>query len=533
MWPCRRRWLTGYIAAMLSPEQRRSLRDWLLQAFDAATLERDLVWMLPGGEMATNYLSPAQSTAPAAWTAELIQYWELQNLIAAPLFDQLRRLRPLREAEIDVLQQKLLGGPGPEPAHSLPVGPLGPRLAAAFRPLPPPPPPKNPFRYGPPADGGYFVGRDEKLSLIADKVVQGTPVALVGDPRIGKTSLLRALERYAAHPRLIEYFCSDLVHILPSFVSLDTESTAAGFWKRAFAPLERQEAPALQKQLLRAERTGYPTIELETLARKLEEEGLRILLLIDEWDHLTRAPALGNSAFLGAFRNLISNHNYAFSVVTTSRLSLEELGAYANPLCAGSPPFNTMNEERLEPFLEEEREQLLDRGGFSPVERRLLHRIAGHHPALLAAAAAELHPRRQPLPAARKGVDVATQSLSALWPRWSTQQKIAFLWAGFSGGAAPDPRPTPLATAVAGLVERGYLKPDVAGVSLANLSFEVWFRRKVVEADSGDFAGWLAALDLHDLRDPRVKDLVEAFYRHKLPHPDPGLYLDAQLQELR
>jgi len=239
---------------------------------------------------------------------------------------------------------------------------------------------------------------------------------------------------------------------------------------------------------------------------------------------------LGSASFLGAFRNLISNHNHAISVVTASRLSLEELGAYANPLCAGSPPFNTMNEERLEPFLEEEREFLLARGGFSPPEQRLLHRIAGHHPALLGAAAAELHPRRHPLAAARKGLDVAAQSLSALWPRWTVQQKTAFVWAGFTAGEAPDPSGTALASAVGGLVERGYLQRHKGGVALANLSFDIWFRRKVVEADSGDFVGWLAALELGGLSDPRLRGQLERFYQQKLPHPDLAPYLETQLR---
>ncbi len=187
----------GYIAGMLTPEHRRMLRDWLLDSFGSARrLETELLLLLPDGQRALQFLPPTDTTGAAPWILDLIQYLELQGQIAPPLFDQLRALRSVRVSEIDQLQQLLLGSASPTPLPSASgaspsgalIGPLGPRLAAGFRPLPPPPPPKNPFRYGPPADGAYFVGRNEKLSLIAEKVVQGTPVALVGDPRIGKTT---------------------------------------------------------------------------------------------------------------------------------------------------------------------------------------------------------------------------------------------------------------------------------------------------------------------------------------------------------
>src|SRR5512139_1859208 len=80
---------------------------------------------------------------------------------------------------------------------------------------------RNPFRFGPPvASPDGFFGRREIIDALLGSVAQGTPCSIVGERRIGKTSLLN----YLTHP----YNRSEIEEVLGSkvlMVFLDLQGT--------------------------------------------------------------------------------------------------------------------------------------------------------------------------------------------------------------------------------------------------------------------------------------------------------------------
>lgn len=59
----------------------------------------------------------------------------------------------------------------------------------------------NPFHYGSPAEGEYFVGRDEEIDTLVSRIRAGVSVVIISPRRYGKTSLHRAAQALLAHDR--------------------------------------------------------------------------------------------------------------------------------------------------------------------------------------------------------------------------------------------------------------------------------------------------------------------------------------------
>lgn len=59
----------------------------------------------------------------------------------------------------------------------------------------------NPFHYGSPAEGEYFVGRCEEIDTLVGRIRAGVSVVIISPRRYGKTSLHRAAQDRLAHER--------------------------------------------------------------------------------------------------------------------------------------------------------------------------------------------------------------------------------------------------------------------------------------------------------------------------------------------
>ncbi len=95
----------------------------------------------------------------------------------------------------------------------------------------------NPFRYGKPVPPSHFVGRQDAVRTVFNRIRVGDSTAVVGPPHIGKSSLLRYLAdpqvrgpQLDGHPvrhAFVEIDC----HLLPQ--SWQPEN----FWKRVWSRL--------------------------------------------------------------------------------------------------------------------------------------------------------------------------------------------------------------------------------------------------------------------------------------------------------
>lgn len=245
----------------------------------------------------------------------------------------------------------------------------------------------NPFFYGDPVLCDQFIGRRRELRRVAGRIAGGQSAAVVGEPRTGKTSLLKYLEFQAAAGKhgldREQFFFSYL-----SAQALGDQLTPCRFWSLALRPL----SPTIA-QVFHAGGDALDVPTLESMLAQLGGQGRRMVLLLDEFDVLLHHPVLNSAEFWGGLRSLVSLNGGALVLVIASRQRLaalnEKTAQYSRQ---GSPFFNTLIEFTLEPWNDKDMADLLGRAGerFSAVERRFIADISGGHPYLAQAAAAAL-----------------------------------------------------------------------------------------------------------------------------------------------
>jgi hypothetical protein len=246
----------------------------------------------------------------------------------------------------------------------------------------------NPFIYGRPVRPEEFVDREDDLRTIFNRLHHCESTAVVGEPHIGKSSLLLKLADEATQ----RHYLPD--HVQGLMVShLDLYYSPTAFWQQALKPLrERPGQDAVAQWLKQIAQADYNGDSLREIFGYLQEQGQQLVLLLDEFDLLLDHSNFQDFAFFATLRALSSLRSFSF--VTASRLSLKELNqrGYSLPNSGGSPLFNTLIEVRLRPFDEEAVEVLLRQTGddLSPDDRRFIRRMAGRHPFLIQAMAAAL-----------------------------------------------------------------------------------------------------------------------------------------------
>jgi nucleoside phosphorylase len=275
-------------------------------------------------------------------------------------------------------------------------GPVEPRIRAGDKgewpALPRSSPGPNPFVYGRPVQPNEFLDRESDLRTVFNRLRNGDSTAIVGEPHIGKTSLLM---RLADEETQSHYLGDDVQRIMFSslnlhYVSSDFSPTV--FWEKTLRPLQKLSSQdGVAWRFEQPVRGGYPGDFLEGLFKYLHEHGQQLVLLLDEFDRLLRHPNF-QFPFYATLRAIDAFPS--FSLALASRFALEELEERVHelPLSGGSPVFNNLIEVRLLPFDEKDVNTLLDQAGdaLSVDDRFFIRFMAGRHPYLVQAMAAAL-----------------------------------------------------------------------------------------------------------------------------------------------
>jgi hypothetical protein len=244
--------------------------------------------------------------------------------------------------------------------------------------------PANPFTYGNPVnDPTAFIGRNREVKRILDILHKGGNVSLIGDFRMGKSSMLYML----ANPIFIQR-SDDKEYFLPIYFSLDVmdkSATPIQFWQLILKGLRQQTKDASTI----AKIDGLLTEQVFAFSSVIDffkSQGLPIVLLLDEFETIAESPNF-DKIFEGHLRYLI-NSDIALRVVTSSRVPLYEM--YTNrPLPSGSPLFNAFMNVYLPLFSLEDARQLISYTlqtspfGFRESEISYIFQISGGHPYLL------------------------------------------------------------------------------------------------------------------------------------------------------
>ena len=159
-----------------------------------------------------------------------------------------------------------------------------------------------------------FVGRREDIDWALTRVGAATPqsVSLIGERRMGKSSLLWHLSQQEIHGQ----------YVTPSeylFVYFDCQGHQSG---------EEDFCSALGEHLHEAadDRLSVPdcgtVADVDRAVHALDQAGHRLVLLLDEFEAITRSGLFGPE-FFGALRSVAGQ--YGVALVTASRRPLHEL----------------------------------------------------------------------------------------------------------------------------------------------------------------------------------------------------------------
>lgn len=242
----------------------------------------------------------------------------------------------------------------------------------------------NPFSFGNPVrDPAHFYGREREIRQIVGRLLSSAfeSTSVVGERRIGKTSLLT----YLANPEVAaELGLTPDRYVL---IYMDFQGCAdispVRFWSRILRKMARaladQDLAALAKETM--ERPEIDQYDLEDLFFEIEDRGLRLVLLLDEFEYVTQNPNFGLDFFSGLRALAI---HCPLALITATRDELVDL-CHSDAI-KGSPFFNIFASVFLRPLSPQDTAALIEGElqdtpvSFSEAERAYVSEIAGGHP---------------------------------------------------------------------------------------------------------------------------------------------------------
>ena len=210
----------------------------------------------------------------------------------------------------------------------------------------------NPFEYGTPiTHPDLFFGRRTEITRIQDSVRQMRSISIVGERRVGKSSLLNLM----ASPDLIAEY--DLGNdVIFCFVDLQgfEEISPPEFWrwilKELYARLPENLALEVYNVL---ENRNFDTLSLRILFEKLSEKN--IIFLFDEFESILQNPQFPRS-FYGHLRWLSQNCPVAYITATRRELVYHCIDSTTKT----SPFFNIFDNLVLRTFKSQECRELVN-----------------------------------------------------------------------------------------------------------------------------------------------------------------------------
>lgn len=253
------------------------------------------------------------------------------------------------------------------------------------------------FVYGRPVRPKEFLGRESELLTIFNRLRNKESTAIVGEPHIGKTSVLLLIADKDTQELFLKDNAKKMVVVFKDLQPVSAEYTPSEFWQEVLEPLQDKPGhSSIATRLNNAKEQNYSNGTLKKLFQNIEDRGQTVVLLLDEFDRLLSHPNFKDPSFFAGIRSL-STITGGLVVITSSRLTIAEMNNKGQGLLGEnietSPFFNNFIEVKLRPFTSETATKLLQRipDTFTFQEIAFIRRVAGRHPYLLQAMAATLY----------------------------------------------------------------------------------------------------------------------------------------------
>jgi len=250
----------------------------------------------------------------------------------------------------------------------------------------------NQFIYGRPVKGDEFLGYEAELQAIFNRLQQGDSSAVIGDPHVGKTSLLIQLENPSIQKKYLgEEATRKFIFKYLDLLAIDDEYSPEMFWSEVLSPIKKINLNSVKKQIGVCEEKKYYGVELERLFSLLNKNNYLLVLTLDEFERLLRHKNFQTPSFYGLLRSL-STRVGGISLIIASRFSMSKLIEKGKSILDVGSPFFQMAGFSLPPFGFDTILSLLDRANpqFSRLEKNFIYRVAGANPYLLQGMAATM-----------------------------------------------------------------------------------------------------------------------------------------------
>jgi uncharacterized protein len=249
---------------------------------------------------------------------------------------------------------------------------------------------RNPFYYGSAIkQGQLFTGRQQEISAISEAVSTSSCISIVGERRVGKTSLLL----HFLDPVVQQQNGLNPTQYIFTFFDFQgyPTITPTEFWYQLLSDIRKHlfATSVLMQQtetLLNQKEIGFA--DVENWFKSFQVTGLRLVILFDEFDIATANPNFTLTFFSG-LRKLAY---YSLSYIVASHRPLSDL-YFAHPDALGSHFFNIFRRITLGGFTVSDVEVLLDKAlvgtsiTFDTSDRKVLNLLADSHPFFLQIAA--------------------------------------------------------------------------------------------------------------------------------------------------
>jgi hypothetical protein len=375
----------------------------------------------------------------------------------------------------------------------------------------------NPFTYGNPiTDPSRFFGRTREVEQIFGRLrnKEFESSSVVGDRRIGKTSLLK----YLADPGVRISHGLDPGSYNFIYVDLQMVDETMGpeeLWHELLVAMQKHcaehDITGVETALEQGETLN--TFYLDKLFREVDDKGQHIVFLLDEFEHVTTNENFGLDFYYG-LRSHIIHHNVA--LVTSSRLELIEL-CHSEAVKA-SPFFNVFANINLRLFSDADLQLMITRSldgsgiRFAEGEMGQVLDLAGLHPYFLQVACCMLYESYEMgVDAAARGIFLterfraeAVPHIVDYWDNSADSEKIVLTAAALLEHKTGPTREFSLKDLLAvfrrsepcleHLAKRGLVMSRGDGYCLFSSVFGPWILRQIVAelSEQRSYRDWLA-----------------------------------------
>jgi hypothetical protein len=308
---------------------------------------------------------------------------------------------------------------------------------------------KRPFIVGAAVPPDMFVGRKREIMRLVRRVVNGQSVAVYGEPRCGKTSMLDYITSPNLKHKLFGEYGKRLLFSYVDAQTLDVRADHRYFWEYVLKPLYDRvvrlyKGSRVANAYSQCQKHQFDYITLERLIAELYSANLHYAVVVDEFDALIEHRALNSSGFFGSLRGLVTRGRGAICLVIASRTRVSKLNSMTQENSRfGSPYFNYFTEFTMGPFSEPERDELVSkcRERFNHTDIQYIYRIGGTHPYLLQAAAqslwdsyeeGETDSNTRRVFAGESCLDEVATTLDVIWDCWSNAERRVYMTVGIS-----------------------------------------------------------------------------------------------------